>query len=925
MKNNLTINSIAKSNLIKRKGRYVLLIIGIILAMVFSSSVLFFLSCMQTSWVETERNMIGMSDRVFYEASEELMQKGVKYGVIEDYGFAYVIGNGYSESSGEDHSYAMAYFDEKGKEISYLSFIEGGYPQNENEIAVEKATLARLAPDAQIGDEITMTVHSQNGMEVMTKAETKTYKLVGIARNKKSNIDFYDDMPELFNYFPSVFVSPDSRTVPGGKELAISYIVETELSRLGENPEVNLYSFLESNGANVENCFFVGSSSNFYNTVRPVITENIVFIIIFAVILLIASCMGIVNAFSSDLNDRKKQIGMLRTVGATKRQIINMFGREAFFISLISAPVSIVISYFLVLGITKLLGENFVFVPNWWVLIACAVFGVICVMSASLIPLLKASSISPMQAIRNIEYTRKLKNKKIKTQKSFDTSRLLGKRNVVFNKVRQVVVCTILVVSIVFSCYGFSFTTSMYKEGNPYHNGYDFEMILNGISYGTDNHSEYNRYINFINEKKGFSDKDFQNVLSKPNVKSAHGAKAAEAFLLFDGITDYFLGNYSENAYMDVNPTPLNDDVINEYLYDSYNNRFGELKERFGYTKEILPSGIEAYSAHLFEQLENSVIDGKINIEKINSGEEVILVAPQKIAYEPDPDNNGSTVDSYRDERIESDKKYSKTAELEIRAGDKITVSVLSSDSEKGRELPADCTRTDKEVTVGAVISNLPGWFNSDEIGIGILRNIKVITTLGGMTHFCKCDKYENMNINLKENCEEQAYLEMQDFLESLSADAGNVRIDSLYRNIQETKRLYNSILFAIIGIVILLLSIAASMINNTMSSQIRNGKRAIGTLRAVGATEGTLVKSYVYQLMSTFLWSFGIGFGSYIISFIIQMLYIKSKNEQPFLTFSLWQTIIACLILFAVCSLNLWLKIRKEMKNSIIDNIREL
>ena len=38
----------------------------------------------------------------------------------------------------------------------------------------------------------------------------------------------------------------------------------------------------------------------------------------------------IVNAFNSNLKERKKQIGMLRAVGATKRQIISIFGREAF-------------------------------------------------------------------------------------------------------------------------------------------------------------------------------------------------------------------------------------------------------------------------------------------------------------------------------------------------------------------------------------------------------------------------------------------------------------------------------------------------------------------------------------------------------------------------------------------------------------------
>ncbi len=42
-----------------------------------------------------------------------------------------------------------------------------------------------------------------------------------------------------------------------------------------------------------------------------------------------ASCLGIVNAFTANLEERKRQIGLLRAVGATRKQIRGTFGREA--------------------------------------------------------------------------------------------------------------------------------------------------------------------------------------------------------------------------------------------------------------------------------------------------------------------------------------------------------------------------------------------------------------------------------------------------------------------------------------------------------------------------------------------------------------------------------------------------------------------
>lgn len=919
MKNKLTVNSIAKNNLLKRKRQYVLLILGIILSMVFSSSVIFFLSCMQTSLEVSSKHLCGAQDAIYFDANESIMKQGIADGVIGEYGFAHIIGNGFTESGGKDHTYSIGYLDEKAKELSFQSFIEGRYPITENEIAMEKSTLIRLAPDAKIGDEIVLTVHSQNGADLMQQAQTKKYTLVGIARNKKANIEFDIEMLGMAEMLPTVFVNNENKTELGGKEFLISYFTNA-------NEDVNLYDYAdENNRFIIDNVLDNNMTSYFLNEVSRTITENLIFVIIFVFILLIASSMGIINAFNSNLNDRKKQIGMLRTVGATKTQIIRIFGREAFFISIISAPVSIFISYFLVFGVSKILGDNFEFVPNWWVLVACAVFGVICVMAASLIPLFRAAHISPMQAIRNIEYTRKIKNKKIKTRKSFNAPILLAKRSIAFNKLRQIIICTILVVTIVFSCYGFSFASSMIKEGNPYYLAYDYVVFPNGvISRGGD--SIYCDYINFTERENGFTDDDLLKVHSLPYVESAQGAQKCDAFMLFDNKTDYFMGIFSDDYYSFKNKFELNENNIDEFINYAYNYSVEAIKNQYGYSKELLPSGIEAYSPILFEQMKDYVLEGEINIDKINAGEEIILYAPQQIAYRYEKDDYGDVrLAVYTDNRINQNESYFKLAEKEVKAGDKVTFSVLTADSiSSDKDFPDHCVRTDKEVTVGAIISELPGRFH-DELMIGIHKDIKAITSLSAMKQFSPYEEYCNLNINLKENIDEKYYIEMQDFLEDLSADVNCAEIRSIYNYNQENQRFVNSILFTVISVVVLLMSICTSMINNTLSAQIRQSKRAIGTLRAVGATAETLVKSYVRRFLSTLLWSCAIGFAVYIVTFIIQVLYIKSHNEQPWLIFSLWQTIIACIILFAVCSSNLWFKIRKEMKNSIIDNIREL
>ncbi len=97
--------------------------------------------------------------------------------------------------------------------------------------------------------------------------------------------------------------------------------------------------------------------------------------------------------------------------------------------------------------------------------------------------------------------------------------------------------------------------------------------------------------------------------------------------------------------------------------------------------------------------------------------------------------------------------------------------------------------------------------------------------------------------------------------------------------------------------------------------------------MRAVGASVNIIMNAYMRQLLTTFTISFASGFGLFGIFMLIAFIVTKVKDSTAafYLDIHIWQTVLACAVLFGVCSINLWLKIHKEIKNSIIDNIREL
>lgn len=923
MKNKkLTVNSIAGKNLIKRKGRYTLLIVGIILSMVFSSSVLFFLSCMKTSMQEIQRNTVGAQDGCYVDATEELIQQAVKDGVVADYSLAYVIGSAYSEEGIRDNLVSVARLDEKTKEISYLSFKEGGYPQNENEIALEKTAYLILCPNAEIGDSITINMLVQNRMDFLETPVQKSYKLVGIAENKKSNLAASN---YCLNLIPSAFVSDSTVVEPGGKELLISYITENNNNDNGSGfRNFFIYIVNDKTALKYDNyvmAFFSSKSGDESDSLKTTIT----FAVILAVVLLIASCMGIVNAFNSNLKDRKKQIGMFRTVGATKRQIIGIFGREAFIISLISAPVSIIISYFLVYGISKLLGENFIFIPDWRVLVGCMAFGIICVMLAAFIPLLSAAKISPVQSVRNIEYTRKMIKKKIASKKEFNPAVLIAKRDMFFGRKTNTAVVIILILTIFVSCYGFSVYETE-KKNALYERSYNYSLRTspgNSISVG-----------NLTKYETGFTDSDIQKALSSPYVKNAFGAQKCNAFMLVDDFSPYLktLYAYQSASYYDseqskyIYPEP---NEIDSFIEKDYEQQYGTAMQQFGYTEKLFDTGIEAYHPEVIAKLKDRVVDGRIDINKLNSGEEIILIAPTEFAfYFIEKTDSGYGTGPSVDEEINSLKKdYFLKASRDIKAGDKIKLSVIWGDEiNENFELKGDFIRTDREVTVGAILSQLPDYF-ADEIYFGVGDELKAVTTISGMKQFSDKERYNNINITLKTDCDDEVEAHMMEFLSAITANVSDSHIQSEFANAQINRKYYNTVFFSMISIIILFLSISASIINNSMSSRIRESRRKIGTMRAVGASVEIVVKAYMRQMLVIFGISYVSGFGAFGIAMLITFIVEKIKYSSAvfYLQINVWQTLLACIILFAVCSLNLWLKIRKEMKNSIIDNIREL
>ena len=959
----LTVNRLAVGNLKTRKKQYTLMIVGILLAMIFSSATLFFLSCMQTSKQEQARREIGDYYGYFYNPKDYIdVEKGQKNGYIETFGYAYIQGYAYTDTEKQDKGTAIARLDDDAKKLYYVTVLEGRYPENKGEIAIEQDAAVRLGIEPTVGSKITLSVKNANGEDFSPEATEKTYTLVGILTDKRYNFERTSGQT-YFPVIPAAFVSDNEEPAAGVFEIPAVYYNPTKESLKNNIPQTAYYNDGEVIDVYYTNAFWEYFMQEVYDNldmhpddataghnhltnvntnygITIAFFDNTTLFIVLAVVLLIASCMGIINAFTTNLQERRRQIGLLRAVGTTKRQIINIFGREAFIITLICTPLSIAFSWFAVWLFAKIMGDSFIFMPDILVLLGTTLVSVACVMLSALIPLLSAARISPMQAIRNMDLSRKMKHKKIKQEKEFNAPKLLAKRSIKFYKAKQIGVSIILALTILLTCFGFS-VVSAELESCYWDYNQTGDYIITRQSYpGVSN------YINMFTIDKGISTNDIRDILDYPLFKSVYGYKTAMSYITVDEYSDYMdmlsmtwqSIRYYNNTSGYTNADFETPDMTFEKLKSMWLNKGEELnypilKKTSQTEKEMFKVEIKGYDERMIrENLDRfEIVDGEINIDKLNSGEEILLVAPPEIGFNAEFDKNGelyhySVFDTanlpeyfYREKR-----KIFATVKLDYKAGDTLDLKTLFSDAtsfdyEEYGEHPqfAPMTSTEKQVKIGAIIKPFAfgDWMYSS-------TEFDVITTASGADAITQTQlPYQELNIDFKGEVDEETDKSATAHLDGIFSGT-HFRAQSGYEIQQENFDTLKMLVVCLVSIVILFFSICASIVNNSLTAKIRESKREIGTLRAVGASAKEITQSYIRQLLSMFVWGCSAGFIGYIIGHLGIIAYFK---DPDYLTFEIWQAMLIIAVLFLICSINLYAKIKKEMKNSIVENIREL
>lgn len=497
------LNRLTIKNLRLNKKRTIVTIIGIILSTALMVGIGLLFSSFQDLMI---RDTIGYSGK--YEAKYNDVDL-IKLNDIKNKNFTYFyekpIGFSKIESSNEYKPYM--YITSVNREyFNELKLIEGSFPKNENEAVISNHVITNGGLNYKVGDIVTFKYGKRNiegngtlansefvDGEFLTNEGTHTYKIVGIV--ERSNFENYsacgytaftldvnNDKGSVNLY---VMFNKNKKIIKQSEELA---------KRLNYDNDINYNSTLLA---------LYGES-----TYGNVMTTMVSMMMIMLALVSIGCIIVIYNSFAISVMERKKEFGLLSSIGATKRQLSHTVFFEAVFVGVIGIILGILGAYIgigcVVLVINNLIGDMLEYklylVTNPLFIIIPVIFMIIVIGASAFIPSRRASKVSPIEAIRQNDDI-KINKKKIRTSKLvnklFGIEGEIALKNIKRNKKKYRVTVVSLFISIVlfisFSSYmNYTLNTASSVMGEV---PYDYQ-----ISYFGDDPNNDKEALDKINE-----------------------------------------------------------------------------------------------------------------------------------------------------------------------------------------------------------------------------------------------------------------------------------------------------------------------------------------------------------------------------------------------------------------------------------------
>ncbi|MGN7403349.1 ABC transporter permease [Cytobacillus praedii] len=495
------VNKLTIRHLKQNKKRTLVTIIGVIISVAMVTAVatlgFSFMDLMQRQTIASDGEWHVQYKNVNQDQLQAITsdKETEKVVLSRELGYAFLEG---SENDYKPYLFVKEYNDDGFKQFP-IEVSQGRLPQSPNEVVISEEIASNGKVEFKMGDSLQLEVgvrKSQSGDEILTQNDLlqiengELLESLNIEQTKKYTIVGFIKRPTwepAWSPSYTILTYLDEHAVSEKNTVNATVVLKKVKRSLYEHAE----KVAKENNIPLKSITYNNDLLHYYGMTNNNGLKNTLLslsVIIMAVII-IGSVSLIYNAFAISVSERSRHLGMLSSVGATKRQKRNSVFFEGVIIGLISIPIGIVsglagigVTFLFInsiiqgaLGVTEKL---IVTVTPVSILIACGV-SAITIFISTFVPAMRASKISAIDAIRQTTDV-KLTRKAVKTSKFirglFGIEAEIGLKNLKRNKRRYRATIFSLVISIVLFLTVSYFTTSLKKSLALSQSGLDFDM-----------------------------------------------------------------------------------------------------------------------------------------------------------------------------------------------------------------------------------------------------------------------------------------------------------------------------------------------------------------------------------------------------------------------------------------------------------------
>lgn len=248
-----------------------------------------------------------------------------------------------------------------------------------------------------LGNSVSKKIFGDNperAVDKIIKVSNNKYRVIGVLKDKGSSAFLNADNVVIttYNNIRRLFTSSNSSFTLG---VMVNNVKDMDVA-IGEAK--GIFRPIRKLAFTDEDNFYVDKSDSIAEMFQKSLASITTAAAFIGLITLTGAAIGLMNIMLVAVNERTREIGLIKAIGGTKRSIRQQFLFESVIISLIGAVFGILLGVIVGNLFGIILNTGFV-VPWGWVIIGivtCSLVG----LAAGLYPAIKASGLDPIVALR---------------------------------------------------------------------------------------------------------------------------------------------------------------------------------------------------------------------------------------------------------------------------------------------------------------------------------------------------------------------------------------------------------------------------------------------------------------------------------------------------------------------------------------------